>query len=208
MVDIMRVKTVLSGFSGGPGFNQLYFGVASQPPTGASAVLATTRVKDAWTAARTLFPGSWTATVDAAVDTVQISDGTITGALAGAPFTITGNAGAGSDYGPSPSGLLVEYRTGGVVNSHHVRGRSFLVPLASNTLGTAGKPTSTAMTVAAAFATALLNTAGADCFLGIWARPFTPKPGDTTHPARAGSFHAVTVSSVPNEFVVLRSRRD
>jgi len=208
MVDIMRVKTVLSGFSGAPGFNQLYFGVAAQPPTNASAVLATTRVKDAWTAVRTLFPGSWTATVDAAVDTVQITDGAITGSLAGSPFTITGNAGAGSDYGPSPSGLIVEYRTGGVVNSHHVRGRSFLVPVASNTLGTAGKPSSTALTTAAAFATALLTTGGSDCFLGVWARPFTPQPPRTTPAARTGSFHAVTVSSVPNEFVVLRSRRD
>ena len=208
MPDVMRVTAVSDGFTGGPGFSTFHFAPAVTTIDDTLAVLATNRVRDAFTAARNLFPGSWSVVVNAEVDVFDPATGTITATVTGATSTVTGNAGAGSVYGPSPVGLQVKYSTPGIVNGKHVKGRTFLVPVASTTNEGNGTPTAGAVTLATAFGTSIRDAGTTDLVFGVWSRPVKPADATPTSPARSGSFHGATGSSVSDKYVVLRSRRD
>lgn len=208
MPDMMRVEAISTGFSGAPGFSVFYFSSALAPIDNTSATLACNRVRDAFTAARNLFPGAWSVTISPDVPTINPANGTLTGSLSGATSTVTGNAGAGSVYGPAPVGLQVRYSTPDVVNGKHVSGRTFLVPVASVTNEGNGTPTAAAVTLAAAFGTSMLDAGTTDIDFGVWSRPVDAAHAKPSSPARAGSFHGATGSSVKDQYVVLRSRRD
>jgi hypothetical protein len=207
LADIMRVKAVSSGFTGAPGFHQFYFGVAVPPVNAPAAVLACNRVRDAYTAAKALWPATWSITIDAAVDVIDPATGTLTGVLAGATSTVVGTSSAGGFYA-APTGMITRWYTGEVADGHLVRGRTFHVPLANALQNNDGTPDSSIISLSNAFGTAMMNAGATDCVFGLWHRPRKAKVGPPPVTARAGSFHGVTVRDTPDKFVVLRSRRD
>jgi hypothetical protein len=207
VADIMRVKAVSTGFTGGPGFSQFYFAVAVYPLNGAAAVLACNRVRDAYTAIKSQFPPLWSISVDPAVETLDPSSGTLTGVLSGAGSTVVGSSGS-AGFKASPVGMLTQWITGDVADGHLVRGRTFHVPLANALNDNAGVPGTGAVAGIQPFGVAMTSPGATDCIFGVWHRPRQAKAGPPPVSFRPGSFHSVTGSAVPNEFVVLRSRRD
>jgi hypothetical protein len=207
MADIMRVKAVSTGFSGGPGFSQFYFAVAVYPLTGAAAVLACNRVRDAYNAIKSQFPPLWSITVDSAVDTLDPATGDLTGVMGGATSTTVGTSGS-AGFKASPVGMMTRWETGVVADGHMVKGRTFHVPLANALNDNSGAPGSGAVAGIQPFGIAMTSAGATDCIFGVWHRPKYTGRGPTRVLVRPGSFHSVNASSVPNEFVVLRSRRD
>lgn len=204
MGTIMRVRATSTGYTGGPGVSTFHFGVAVGDPNDAAAVLACQRVIDAFTAGAGLFPGGWSVSVSAQVDTIDEATGALVGTLNG---TSGGTAGNGSDstVGPSPVGLEAVWLTAGVAGTHRVKGRTYLVPVNGGANGGDGTPSALAISRAMSFADAMNSPGANDCVFGVYSRPFAGKTGI---PARPGSFHGCTGHTVPDKFVVLRSRRD
>lgn len=208
MATFATVHATSTGFSGGPGFHTFHFGVAVEPFNSPAAVLACQRVIDAYTAARNLWPGSWSITVSDEVEVADVASGTLTTSLTGTTGTVTGNAGAGTVYGPSAAGIVVAYTTAGIVNGKHVRGRTFHVPVASVTNEGDGTPTTGAKVLATAFGVAIRNAGATDCVFGVYSRKIDAAHATAASPVRDGSFHGATGSTVSDKYAVLRSRRD
>jgi hypothetical protein len=104
--------------------------------------------------------------------------------------------------------MLTQWITGSVADGHLVRGRTFHVPLANALNDNAGVPGTGAVTGIQPFGVAMTSPGATDCIFGVWHRPKYARIGGVRTLTRTGSFHSVTGSAVPNEFVVLRSRRD
>ena len=208
MATFATVHATSTGFSGGPGFHTFHFGVAIEPFNAPAAVLACQRVLDAYTAARNLWPGSWSLTVSDEVEVADVASGTLVSTLTGTTGTVTGNAGAGTVYGPSAAGIVVSYSTAGIVNGKHVRGRTFHVPVASVTNEGDGTPTTAAKVLATAFGVSMRNAGATDCVFGVYSRKYPGRTLPTPIPARDGTFWGATGSTVSDKYAVLRSRRD
>lgn len=101
------------------------------------------------------------------------------------------------------SQLLIRWKTGEIVNSRFVQGRTFIPGYTQTGIIAGNVASSTITTVNAAAQT----FADAPNGFGIWARPF--KQGETPpHPdARNGSLHPVSIGTCWTEMAVLRRRR-
>jgi len=207
MALMMRVRTTLTGFSGGPGLATHHFAVAVGDPNDAAAELATDRVGDAFIAGSGLWPTTFSAAVSGEVEVVEAESGDLVGTLPGNQQTVAGTSSAGGYYA-APTGIQVTWLTPDIVNSHRVRGRTFLVPLANALNDNNGTPGAPQLALAEAFADAMLDPGLNDCIFGVWARPYPGRTLPTPIAAREGSFHGASGSAVPDKFVVLRSRRD
>jgi hypothetical protein len=202
MTDLFRVTTLMNGFPGAPGYNNLFFIHADPPSTAAQQ--AVTKVRAFWEAVANQFAAGWTYQIQSDVAVVSDVDGTISSFISTTPPAQSTGAGSGAYAGGA--GAHVSFLTTGVVNSHKVRGGLFLVPLngsAYDATGTLGSIT------LAQFQTAAegLRT-GAGPALAVWSRPFELKPPATKPPTRAGSSFAVTATRVVDKTAILRSRRD
>lgn len=200
----MRVRAISTGYTGGPGIATFHFATSTAPQDNAAAVLACDRVRDAYTAGKAVIPGVVTVSVSAAVDEIDEATGTLTGTLSGNASSVAGDS-TDNSIGPAPSGLLATWLTGGVAGTHRVKGRTFLVPVPKGAADVDGTPTALALSRVALFAGAMNSPGATDVIFGVYSRPFAGKIGI---PARAGTFHGCTGYTVPDEFVVLRSRRD
>lgn len=201
MTAMFRVTTVTTGYSGAPGYTNLFFIHSDPPSTGAQA--AVTNVRAFWEAVAASFCQGWNYAIQSDVAVVEDTDGSISSFISTTPGTqsIFGNAGGYS----APSGLAIDWLTNGVVNNGHVQGRSFMVPLTGAAYQADGTLNSSEVTKFTNAGNAL-RTASGPTFC-IWSRPFTPS---VAHPgvARAGSSWPVTAVRVPDKAAVLRSRRD
>lgn len=164
-------------------------------------------LQDFWSAMGVHMPTGVTMVTENSGDLIEDTDGSIIGSWAEAAPVPAGGQVVGSFA--APSGAVVTWLTTGIVHSHRVRGRTFIVPLAGTSYqadGTLQDATAAAMRIeAAAFVTA---TAGS---LAVWSRPFAGTPATGTrpaNPARLGSSFVVAGSSVKDKVAVLRSRRD
>lgn len=120
-----------------------------------------------------------------------------TGALTGAwsePTVFVASGAGGSIPVPDATQALIQWRTGVIVGSRFVRGRTFLPGLASGNLQGGNLIPSGASVILAA-ATAL---AASSADLRVWHRPIS---------GSGGSSQKVTSATVWNEFAVLRRRR-
>lgn len=127
-------------------------------------------------------------------DVIDDATGNITGSWTGSVVTpVTGSSGGAYARGV---GYAVKWGTAGVVNSHHVRGRSFIVPCVGSCFTSDGgiDPTTgnTIDTASQAMVTALAGN------FRIWSRPA---------PGRAGSSHAVTSGGVIHNTAWLKTRK-
>lgn len=190
---INRIRAVWTGFVGAPGYTSWYFLPES---TGMAATMRTF-----FDAIKGQLAAPVSVQVESTGDVIDETDGKIVGAWNESAVAVV-NAGGVGIYS-APVGAVVRWNTGGIVNGHRVKGRSFLVPLDGDAYDSSGTLTSAAITTMEAAATAAI--ADVNNQLGVWARPFK---GALTKPARNGSIHVVTGRTVPDKSMVLRSRRD
>lgn len=193
-MTIARVTAQWRGFRGAPGYSNFFFrgAVADEQPNEAMA----TAVATFFRAFNNLFPEDLTISINPTIDSIDETNGQLVGqAETDPPPTV---AGGGSANYSAASGAVVNWLTQGFVGGRRVRGRTFLVPLASTVYDPAGDLTGAARTAISDAANALVansSTSG----LVVWSRP---KNGS------GGSIHDVTNASVPDLGAILRSRRD
>lgn len=127
-----------------------------------------------------------------------------TGALTGAwvdPTVSIGTGGAIETSAPDSTQALVRWKTGVIVGTRFLQGRTYIPGLAVST-SVAGNLNSGAITT---LTTAAAAFAAATNEFGIWRRPIhDPNDGSLV---RAGQFAEVTAGVAWNEFAVLRRRR-
>jgi hypothetical protein len=190
---MLRVKSTWTGFTGSPGYTNLYFGNTSDV-TGANSAVSV--ASDLWDRLHTFFPTGVTVQASQEVEDVDPANGDLLGA-----FTATASSPAWVGTSPggysAASGAVINWRTAGIHRGHRVRGRTFLVPLGATCYQTDGTIIDA---IRASMITALTPAVASP--LGVWARPFGPPP------VVAGAFFDVISASIPDKSAVLRSRRD
>jgi hypothetical protein len=188
-MTMSRFRVSWTGFPGAPGVSTFYEETTTTLPA---------KLRTFFEACKPYFPNDVTLSYAAAGDLIDETNGHITGdwTITPTPANTTGTLG---QVYAAPVGMLVNWRTSGIVNGHRVRGRTFLVPVQQDTA--TGAPNATAV---AAIQTAALALVAAAPNMVVWSRPIAT---GLPH-ARAGSKHLVTSASVPGKYVILRSRRD
>jgi hypothetical protein len=198
-VSIMRVRTTLSGWNGGPGLMTFYYTFSGGTPTNAEATEAAARVRAFLQAMRSNFPAILTAQVSGAVDDVDAATGSLVGGATGTtPAAVTG--GGTVSLNDPHSQALLGLQTSLVIGGRRVKGHTFLGPLDSGVVsaGLLASTSASGILTAAASLTTLISTA---IGLVVWHRPKgTPHVGGQAVP--------VTGFTCPTKLAVLRSRRD
>lgn len=198
MANMSRVRTSLTGFAGAPGVSTMYF-LGTAPPV--------FNVHSFWLAIKAFLPADVRVSVESAGDVIESTTGVLSGSWVGDPQADV--QGTGPNGYSAASGALVRWETSLVADGHRVRGRTFIVPLDGASYNLIGSIQADTLTVLRSAGTALA-TDTASSFV-VWHRPFAGSAAVGTRPARAahaGLAVPVSGSTVPNEAVVLRSRRD
>lgn len=188
MASLFKITALWSNWPGAPGYTNFY------ALTGGPIVTLTDGIRAFFDAIKGIVPTGITITVQPSGDQINDVSGAITGAWSVDPGPAPVVGASGGTYAGNAGGV-VSWRTNGVVGNRRVRGRSFIVPLASTVYDTNGLTSSAIATLQGA-ATALLTTA--DGNLAVWSRPTA---------LRAGSSHPITAATVPDLSASLRSRR-
>ncbi len=184
---MLRVRTTITGFTGGPYFHISYWtGTDSQ----AGATAANAAIGVFWNAVRAAMSTSLTFLTDSIVAQMNATNGQRT---ANYPVTPVTNPGldAGDPLPPATQGL-VQLRTGTFLLGREVRGR-INIPGITEPSSTVGRPTAGLLTTLNN-AAATLNAATAPD-LAVWSR-------------KNGQAVAVTSTDTWTLFAVRRSRRD
>lgn len=198
MTQLNRVRVALTGFQGGPGVATFYF---------LGLQTARQSLQTMWTDLAASMPDDVTVRVESTGDIIESTDGSLVGTWAKDPLPpIPGLSGASYS---APSGYMIRWLTGSIVGGKRVRGRTFVVPLASTAYGVNGQ-------LAAIFPSQIEPVTNAFVFeqsldFVIWSRPFAGSaatPTRAARPPRLGSHSLVKSSVVPIKVAVLRSRRD
>jgi hypothetical protein len=198
MATLNRFRVTWSGLSGLPGVSTFY-GVPSGPTPDMTPALRTF-----FEAIKVYIPAPGTISYPTVADQIEDTTGDLVGAASMAGGAVT--TGTGSTTYAAPTGLAVRWTTAGIVRSHRVGGRTFLVPLSVGS-PTAGAPGASQITAVNAAATALVTALAST--MTIWARPLIQRNDDgTTTVLQLGSHHNVLSGAAIPKFVVLRSRRD
>jgi len=205
MTAMFQVVTHWSGFTGAPGFTNMYF-LHSDPPV-AGALAATTNVTNFWSAVQPYLPTTVTVQVDPSVKIIEDTDGLLDDIITVSPAP-TSVSGTLAGQGPSPAGACINWNTTTVHGSRRIRGRTFIVPLAALHFASNGAVGGSATAGINAAASALRAAAGP--VFGVWSRPVEADPTHLPKPivGRTGLFAPATGQSVPSKACVLRSRRD
>lgn len=213
-MSLFRVRVNLTGFSGAPGLSTYYAiatGVADQAQ---SAENWANRVAQFWASLvgpdsiNTMFTDRFTASIEQVVDVIEETTGNLLAqhAVTTTPTSATGQTAGGQ--APNATNLLLKLNTDGIVNNRPVRGRIFIGPTKEEA-DLDGTPTTTLTSklnsAAAAELIATPDPALNQPFFAVWSRPFDGSP---TVPARQGSEHQVTFTTVPDFWAIQRSRRD
>lgn len=201
MTGMLRVKTKWTGFSGAPGYTNFYFRdfTGGGEPTAAQAQGAVDRTATFWSNIQGRLPSLVTLTIQGDVEVIEETNGEMTGVHnVTAPAPKVGENATSTFSGPT--GAVINWRTAGVRNGRRVRGRTFIVPIATSCYqndGTLATTEHAALNTAASMLAAQTGTPD----LGVWARPTAPGASD-------GIWYAVQTATVPDLAAVLRSRRD
>lgn len=186
MATIERYRVGWTGFTGSPGVSTFYFFGAVDPAGSLHAMFDAIKAR---------FPNTVTWSFPAQGDTIDDSTGQLNGSFSSAgAASVTGtDAGVYS----APSGAVIRWSTGTIIGGRRVSGHTFLVPLAGSAYQGDGTISTTPLgDIQTAVNTWLGTTAGL-------AQVIFRRPGST-----GGAGHvAVTSAVVPDEAVVLRSRR-
>lgn len=201
MAALFRATVVQTGYSGAPGYTNLY-AVHSDPPS--------TGAQDLVDAVFALFNNiapqmcqGWAFSIQSDVAVVEDTDGSIDSFISTTPATQSVFAPAGT-YS-SPTGAVVDWLTNTVVNSRKVMGRTFFVPLGGGSYQADGTLATATVTALNAHTATYLAAAGPT--KAVWSRPYTAVPGKP-RPTTPGSTAPIVGRRVPDKAAVLRSRRD
>lgn len=188
---VQQVRTVWSGFTGAPGYTNLFFADASVVDDILDAVT------DFWTALAPVFTTQTSLAIDNFVQNVNTSTGEVVGGQNGTTFhpPVTGTG--GGDQGPGPVGACIGWETAQFVDGHRLRGRTFLVPLQYGAFEGNGTLLGTHYATINTAAAALVTNSDAE--LVVWHRPTF---------GAGGIAGTVTATATRDKAAVLRSRRD
>ena len=185
-----------AGFSGAPGFTNLYF-LNPEPPTLAIRNTTAGRVRTFLETCKTKLPSTVTISYPTEMEQLEIDTGALVGTL---PIdTLTNTVGTLVGNFSSPTGACINWQTGLIVNGRRLRGRTFLVPLGGAAYQNDGTLNDGDRTAMATAATTLCSYQD-NLVLAIWHRP---SPGGSD-----GVAAQVSSASVTDKAAVLRSRRD
>lgn len=199
MASLAKVTINWTGFTGAPGYTNLYFrnstpGVINQTVVD-NAISKTHTWIQAWDDA---LPNTVTLTVDPTVDEINDTNGSLVAFWTGTPGSA--NVGGSTLTYSAVSGACVNWYTSTVRNGRRIRGRTFMVPIGSNGMDTNGTLNNTSRT-AWITATGVLTAASGDARLVVWGRPSAPAATD-------GVSAEVTSFTIPDKVAYLSSRRD
>ena len=193
MASIWQVTWRWTGFTGAPGFTNLFY--ESTAGTGTEALAAVTK-------SRLLFNGV-TGTLNSNTHIDPVTDVKLLDDASGDLlniFTVTGVTGVTGANGGTyvgPAGGVIDWLTTTVNRGKRVQGRTFVVPMSSSVFDNDGTITGTNVTALATAAEAMRTASGPT--FGVWSRPIDG----------AGGLWGPAISSrVPDLAAVLRSRRD
>lgn len=175
---------VWTGWTGAPGYTNLYF--AGTGDIGDQA----TALDTFWNAIKALVPSSVTISLNEAAE-IEDSTGELLGAIS---LSGVGTyVGTGAGVIAAPAGLCITWRTAAIVGGRRLRGRTFIVPLASSNYQADGTLYNPAL--ATAPAQDLIDDSGGT--LVVWHRPVA---------GAGGSSAPATDAYVRDRVSVLRSR--
>lgn len=191
---ITRLTAAWTGFRGAPGYSNFYF-AGKAADEGLLEDCAET-IRSFFTAFRDQLPSGISIAIRGNAEVIDEASGQITSQLDFKPPATVVGATTGS-YSAA-SGAVVNWNTNAYRNGRRVRGRTFLVPLATNAYDSQGDLAGAALTNIRAGATFLSSGAAPLPFV-VWARPVGGS-GGTAEP--------VVSHTVPDLGAILRSRRD
>jgi hypothetical protein len=200
MTQMAKVTINWTGFSGAPGYTNLYFRDFTENGQIDQAIASGAAAKvDNWIGGfQSRLPTTVTVQTDATVEAIEDTTGELQGFFNVTPAAA--RVGTGTGNYSAASGAVVNWYTAGVVRGRRLRGRTFLVPLAGSALDTNGTINNTELTALRTNTTTFINETGAGD-LGVWSRPSAPGAAD-------GTWFAVNSFTIPDKVAVLRSRRD
>lgn len=186
MANLQKVIADWTGFTGAPGYSVFYRGEAD---------VVVSRLQTFYESVKTLLPSGVNVKVRTAGDLVDSGSGALTGSWTTGAGTATVGTGSGVSVGGA--GCVVRWATDGIHAGRRVRGRTFLIPLASGAFEANGTLLSSALSTINAAATALVTAETGN--LMVWHRPVA---------GAGGAAFAVTYADVPDRSALMRSRRD
>jgi hypothetical protein len=194
---MLRVRTAISGFEGGPGLQTSYF--VGLPEDAACALRCTDYVHSLIDAVLLgVTPDSVWFTTSGDVDVIDPADGSITNTWSVAAPAAQQGVGGESKAPPAVAGLI-RLGTNSFIAGRRVRGRMFISPLAAGAISTDGTLTAGALVILNAVGPAVLdNLTDGDTWV-VWHRPKVGAPGSTA---------IIHTASAPAKLAVLTSRRD
>lgn len=212
MPDLLRVRTVFTGFSGAPGMMTQYFRKDAPGFVQGDAQLAVDRIRDSFVSRHGQFPVAWRWTTQSQVDQLNDANGEVSNSWSVTTSTGTGTS-SQTGYGPIASGALVKWMSNSFVGGRHVIGKTYLVPIGNNSLDLDGTLSAGTALELNAWATAMLNEGTTGLHLVVWSRPREARAaGPNNRPraltAREGSSYVITAGAINDKACVLTSRRD
>ena len=193
MVNIQRVQVASAGYLGSPGVTTFYCLNASAGVAHIAAFLH---------AVQAYFPTEVHWTYPTSGDTINPINGELAGGWTSGGATA--DAGTAAESYAGPVGAIVNWETGTILDGHRLRGKTFLVPLASGVWDVDGRLNFSVSSAISAAAAGLVSDMADN--LVVWHRP---KKDKITHAiTRDGGYSVVTAGHCPPKAAVLRSRRD
>lgn len=199
MPEMFRVTINWTGFTGGPGYSNLYFETSDGGAITQGAVdSAVTKVAAFLAAIRGELPSSVTTGVEAQVQEIAEITGNLEALWTGTPPAAAPGTDAGVYSGAT--GFVINWFTNEVINNRRVRGRTFIVPLGGSAYDLNGTIGTTRLATFNTAATNLRADSG-NSRLVVWHRP-NPVTG------LGGGAYQVVSHRIPDKAAVLTSRRD
>jgi len=195
MTDLARIRVPWSGVRGGAAVSTFY-------TAGAPADLAP--FSGFFTSIKDLLPSSVVISFPNSGDIIDDVSGDLVGAwttASEANVTCT-NTGVYA----APAGAIEQWHTDVILDSHRLRGRTYLVPVCAAQLQNNGTLEDGLPAFIGGFADTLVSNLSGT--LRVWHRPIKARTGPPAVEERAGNSAPVTSTLVPDKVAILRSRRD
>jgi len=194
---MLRVRTTISGWDGGPGLMTTYWLTPLEDAAAAARVVDYVQVSVAAFCAD-FAPTSVVWQVSGDVDVISAASGAITNTLSVTqPDPIAGGAGEGK--APTAVAALMRLSTNAFIAGRRLRGRIFISPLGAARVTSDGLLGDVPVAAISGFAVALNATLDAGDTWVVWHRPVG---------GAGGSAAPIVASAGTTKLAVLTSRRD
>lgn len=193
---INRIRAIWTGFNGGPGVSTFY---SLSPATDLPLI------HGFFTSLVSMFPDDVTIQIEGSGDILDETSGDLTGTWSdSAPAPVVGvNTGGYA----APTGIVVIWLTGVVMDGGRLKGRTFLVPCSGALFDVDGSVGAAGLATANGAASGLATASQ----LVVWHRPRIARAASGSRPAvtyRAGGYASMSGAVVHDFAAVLTSRRD